>query len=58
MIRLRIMMKGIKMMCMTIVLAGCNAATDTSLEQQVDELYAKMTQEEIDAARLPINIMF
>ena len=46
MIRLRIMMKGIKMMCMTAVLAGCNAATDTGLEQQVDELYAKMTQEE------------
>ena len=40
------MMKGIKMMCMTALLAGCNAATDMTLEQQVDELYAKMTQEE------------
>ena len=34
------------MMCMTALLAGCSAATDTNLEQQVDELYAKMTQEE------------
>jgi beta-glucosidase len=39
-------MKGIKMMCMTALLAGCTAATDMSQEQQVDELYAKMTQEE------------
>ena len=46
MIRLRTMMKGIKMMCMTAVLAGCNAATEMNVEQQVDELYAKMTQEE------------
>ena len=32
------------MMCMTAVLAGCSAAPD--LEQQIDELYGKMSQEE------------
>ena len=32
------------MMCMTAVLAGCSAATD--MEQQIDELYDKMSQEE------------
>ena len=31
------------MMCMTVLLAGCNA---TDMEQQIDELYAKMSQEE------------
>ena len=38
------MIKEIKMMCMTALLAGCNAATD--MEQQIDELYGKMSQEE------------
>lgn len=37
-------MKGIAVMCMTALLAGCNAAPD--LEQRVDELYGKMSQEE------------
>ena len=32
------------MMCMTAVLAGCSTAPD--LEQQIDELYGKMSQEE------------
>ena len=32
------------MMCMTALLAGCSAATD--IEQQIDELYGKMSQEE------------
>ena len=32
------------MMCMTAVLAGCSAVPD--LEQQIDELYGKMSQEE------------
>ena len=32
------------MMCMTALLVGCNGVTD--VEQQVDELYAKMSQEE------------
>ena len=32
------------MMCMTAVLAGCSAAPD--MEQQIDELYGKMSQEE------------
>ena len=31
-------------MCMTALLAGCNTAPD--LEQRVDELYGKMSQEE------------
>lgn len=38
------MIKEIKMMCMTALLAGCSAATD--MEQQIDELYGKMSQEE------------
>ena len=37
-------MKGIKMMCISALMAGCSAAPD--LEQQVDELYGKMSQEE------------
>ena len=37
-------MKAIKIMCMATVFAGCNAAVD--IEQQVDELYGKMSQEE------------
>ena len=38
-------MKGFKLICMTVLLAGCTAAS-TDLEQQVDELYGKMSQEE------------
>jgi beta-glucosidase len=37
-------MKKLKMICMATILAGCNTAVD--IEQQVDELYAKMSQEE------------
>ena len=37
-------LNGFKMICMTALLAGCNSAVD--IEQQVDELYAKMPQEE------------
>lgn len=37
-------MKKIAMMCMTALLVGCNGVTD--VEQQVDELYAKMSREE------------
>jgi len=37
-------LKGLKMICMTALLAGCNSAVD--MEQQIDELYAKMPQEE------------
>ena len=37
-------MKGLKMICMSAVLAGCSAAPD--MEQQIDELYGKMSQEE------------
>ena len=37
-------MKKLTMMCMTAVLAGCSTAPD--LEQQIDELYGKMSQEE------------
>ena len=40
-----IYMKGFKLICMTVLLAGCTAAS-TDLEQQVDELYGKMSQEE------------
>ena len=36
-------MKKIAMMCMTALLVGCNA---TDMEQKIDELYAKMSQEE------------
>lgn len=38
-------MKGIITMCTTVLLAGCTAVT-TDVEQQVDELYGKMSQEE------------
>ena len=37
-------LKGLKMICMTALLAGCNSAVD--MEQQIDEFYAKMPQEE------------
>ena len=37
-------LKGLKMICMTALLAGSNSAVD--MEQQIDELYAKMPQEE------------
>ena len=37
-------MKGIAMMCMTALMAGCSTATD--MEQQIDELYSRMSQEE------------
>ena len=37
-------LKGLKMICMTALLAGCNSAVD--MEQQIDELYANMPQEE------------
>ena len=37
-------MKVFKIMCMATLLAGCNAAVD--IDQQVDELYGKMSQEE------------
>ena len=35
---------GMVMICLIVLLTGCNAATD--MEQQVDELYGKMSQEE------------
>ena len=38
------MMKGFKLICIAVLLAGCTATTD--VEQQVDELYGKMSQEE------------
>lgn len=38
------LMKKILTVCMTALLAGCNTAVD--VEQQVDELYGRMTQEE------------
>ena len=37
-------MKKLFIICMTALLAGCN--TNVDLEKQVDELYAKMSQEE------------
>jgi len=37
-------LSGVVMMSMAILLAGCN--TETDMEQQVDELYAKMSPEE------------
>ena len=37
-------LKGLLIMSVTTLLAGCNTAVD--IEQQVDELYAKMPQEE------------
>ncbi len=36
-------MKKLAIMCMTVILAGCNTA---DMEQQIDELYGKMSQEE------------
>ena len=39
-------LKGLKMICMTALLAGCNSAVNMDMEQQIDELYAKMPQEE------------
>ncbi len=38
------MMKVFKLICIAVLLAGCTATTD--VEQQVDELYGKMSQEE------------
>ena len=37
-------LKGLKLICITILFASCNSAVD--IEQQVDELYSKMPQEE------------
>ena len=37
-------LKGLVLLCVTALLAGCNTAVD--IEQQVDELYGKMPQEE------------
>ena len=37
-------MKGIKIVCMATLLAGCSATPD--MEQQIDELYDRMSQEE------------
>ena len=37
-------LKGLKLICITILFASCNSAVD--IEQQVDELYSKMSQEE------------
>ena len=37
-------LSGVVMMSLTMLMAGCNTSTD--MEQQVDELYAKMPQEE------------
>ena len=34
------------MMCMAALLAGCTAVTEKDMEQQVNELYGKMSQEE------------
>ena len=39
-------LKGLKMICMTALLAGCNSAVNMDMEQQIDELYAKMPQKE------------
>ena len=39
-------MKPITIMCAVALLAGCTATTPPDLEQRVDELYGKMTQEE------------
>ena len=39
-------MKVLVMMCMTALLAGCTAVTEIDMEQQVNELYGKMSQEE------------
>lgn len=37
--------REIKLLCMTALLSGCHSAT-TDMEQFVDELYNKMSQEE------------
>ena len=37
-------MKKLLVICITALFAGCH--TNVDLEQQVDELYAKMSQEE------------
>ena len=37
-------LKGLKLICITILFASCNSAVD--IEQQIDELYSKMSQEE------------
>ena len=39
-------MKSFVMMCSIALLAGCTAANNNEIEQQVDELYGKMSQEE------------
>ena len=39
-------MKVLVMMCMAALLAGCTAVTEKDMEQQVNELYGKMSQEE------------
>jgi beta-glucosidase len=39
-------MKQLLMMCTGALLAGCTTSTTVDLEQQVDELYGKMSQEE------------
>ena len=39
-------MKSFVMMCTVALLAGCTAANNNEIEQQVDELYGKMSQEE------------
>ena len=39
-------MKLFLMMCTVALLAGCTAANNNEIEQQVDELYGKMSQEE------------
>ena len=39
-------MKLFIMMCSVALLAGCTAANNNEIEQQVDELYGKMSQEE------------
>ena len=37
-------MKVFKLICLAVLLAGCTASAD--VEQQVDKLYQRMTQEE------------
>ena len=37
-------MNKLTMICMSAILAGCSVAPD--MEQQIDELYGKMSQEE------------
>ena len=40
------LLSGVVMTSLTMLMAGCNTSTSTDMEQQVDELYAKMPQEE------------